>query len=136
MALADPERWAVLHAFCAQCGRCMCDRCIARRGLPVSDLRCTACGGHYRVEDLEKNAGIARGLVEAAWQRRHLGNVAEMLSALELCGVPLTPSESKKRAYCARHSPPQAPATDCSVGLREPAARDEGKKKKWWQFWR
>lgn len=78
VALANPERWAVLHAFCGLCGRCMCDRCIARRGLPVSELRCVACGGHYRVEDLEKNAAIVRGSVEAAWQRKQLARVAEI----------------------------------------------------------
>lgn len=104
VALADPEGWAFLFAVCPECGRCICDRCIARRKVPVSDLRCFRCGGHFQVPDREKNAAIVRSLSEGAWRRKELESVAEMLTALHLCGVQLTPAESKKLAYCSRHS--------------------------------
>lgn len=43
-ALADPERFAVVHRACSSCGNRYCDRCIAKSP-ELAEGVCSSCGG-------------------------------------------------------------------------------------------
>lgn len=64
-ALAEPEKWAVVHSRCSQCSKRYCDRCVAKDPT-LSTGHCLACQGALAAPPADEAMKMMTGQASAA----------------------------------------------------------------------